>query len=240
MKPLLYLLALAVSFSTAGDPTATGDVTSSGTSSWQGSDYEHVYWSQLPTGISRASQYFTDYYPDLDAGVADDFQFTVFTTINKIRWWGYYWNGTCPYPIDAPVEIYLYLDDGSGNAPTLPQHSSAIQSWMIPAGYYDEVPDGSNYRCEFDFPTWVTFSAGVRYWFEIRKAYAFDPFGQYGWVEFTSADLGPCVQGFDGLGIAWWTPQDNGAAFELIFDTMQMENSTSMEASTWAEIKTIF
>ena len=234
MRTLLSVLALAVSFSTAGDPTATGDIISSGTSSWQGSNDEYILWSQLPTGSAMGSQYFPDLYPDYDAGVADDFEFDVFTHIDLIRWWGGYWNSSEPYPIDAPVEIYLYLDDGTGNSPTLPQHTSAIKIWMIPAGYYSEVPDGSNYRCEYEFGGLVTFYPGVKYWIEIRKAFPFDPYGQYGWIQSEPVSLSPCVQGFDGLGIDWWTAQTTDAAFELVL------GNVALERSTWAEIKTIF
>ena len=234
MKPLLYLLALAVSLSFAENPTAMGDYISSG-SGWQGSEYEVIRWSQLPTGYAMASQYFPDMYPDYDAGVANDFEFAETTAIKRIRWWGGYWNSMGPYPVVSPVEIYLYLDDGTGNAPTLPQHTSAIASWMIPAGDYDEVLDGSDYRCEFDFYWAVVFSAGVKYWFEIRKAFPFDPYGQYGWVQSEPVSLSPCVQGFDGLGIVWWTAQTTDAAFELVWWP-----NPALERSTWAEIKTIF
>lgn len=233
MKFLLLMLALAVSLSIAENPTAMRDPISSSGSGWQGSEYEWLHWSQPPNWVPLASQYFTDLYPDWDSGVANDFMFPIQTTVNIIRWWGDYWNTSEPFPIASPVEIYLYLDNGFGNAPTLPQHSSAIASWMIPIGSYDEVADGDYYLCEYVFPEWVVFDIGVTYWVEIRKAYAFDPYGQYGWV--TSGDVlfEPCVQGFDGLGIDWWTPRDIDVAFQLSF-------CTSLEATTWAEIKTIF
>ncbi len=236
MKPLLLVLGLAVSLSTAGDPTATGDIISSGSgSSWQGSEYEIVRWSQLPTGSAMGSQYFPDMYPTYDAGVADNFEFAETTTIMRIRWWGGYWNGSGSYPVDSPVEIYLYLDDGTGNAPTLPQHTSAIKSWMIPMGDYDEVLDGSDYRCEYIFPSYVVFDLNTHYWLEIRKAFPFDPLGQYGWIQSEPVSLSPCVQGFDGLGIVWWTAQTTDAAFELIWTP-----PPALDRSTWAEIKTIF
>lgn len=233
MKFVLFVLVLAVSIGIAGRPTATGNV--AGGTSWQGSDAETVYWSQLPTGNAMGSQYFPDQYPTYDAGVADDFEFSASTTINRIRWWGGYWNGSTSVPIDSPVEIYLYADDGTGNAPTLPQHTSAIQSWMVPAGGYTEVADGSNYKCEYDFPTWVTFDPNVKYWFEVRKAFPFSPMGQYGWIQSEPVSLSPCVQGFDGLSIVWWTAQTTDAAFELVFD-----DALSLQRSTWADIKTIF
>ncbi len=235
MKALFFVLALAVSLSTAGDPTATGAIISRGTSSWQGSEGEFIYWSQLPTGSAMGSQYFPDMYPDYDAGVADDFEFLTTTPVTDIRWWGGYWNGSMPLPIDSPVEIYLYLDDGSGNAPTLPQHTSAIRSWMIPAGYYSEVSDGSDYRCEYELPVWIFFEAETKYWLEIRKAMPFDQYGQYGWIQSEPVSLSPCVQGFDGLGIIWWTAQTTDAAFELIYIP-----PPALDRSTWAEIKTIF
>ncbi len=232
MKFVLSILVLAVSLSMAAEPTAIGG--GSGGTTWLGSDAETVFLSQLPTGGAQGSQNFTD-EPTYDAGVADDFEFAVSTTINRIRWWGGYWNGTVTPPIDSPMEIYLYNDDGTGNAPTLPQHSSAITSWMIPAGGYTQVADGANYRCEFDFPTWVVFDPGVKYWFEIRIAMPFTPHGQYGWVESTPVTNSPCVQGFDGLSIPWWTPRTGDAAFELVFD-----DAIALERSTWADIKTIF
>ena len=232
MKLVLSMLVLAVSLNMATEPTAIGDI--AGGTTWQGSDVETVFWTQLPTGSAMGSQNFTD-EPTYDAGVADDFEFAVSTTINRIRWWGGYWNGTAPLPIDSPMEVYLYLDDGTGNAPTLPQHSSAIASWMIPVGAYTQVADGANYRCEFDFPTWVVFDAGQKYWFEARIAMPFTPQGQYGWIQSEPVSLSPCVQGFDGLGIAWWTAGTTDAAFELVFD-----DAIALERSTWADIKTIF
>ena len=235
MKLVLWLLIFAVSLSTAGHPTAMGGAIGSSGSGWQGSEYEFVYWSQLPTGSAMGSQYFPDMYPDYDAGVADDFEFPMQIHITDIRWWGGYWNGSMPLPVDSPVEIYLYLDDGTGNAPTLPQHSSAIQSWMIPAGYYSEVSDGSDYRCEYEFPVWIIFEAETKYWLEIRKAFPFDLYGQYGWIQSEPVSLSPCVQGFDGLGIIWWTAQTTDAAFELIYIP-----PPALDRSTWGEIKTIF
>lgn len=234
MKLAFLALVLAVSLAMAGIPTLTGDV--GGTSNWQGTDVETIFWSQLPTGGAMASQYFPDMYPTYDSGVADDFEFAEATTINKIRWWGGYWNGEAG-PHDSPVEIYLYLDDGTGNAPTLPQHFTAISVWMINPGEYTEVADGSNYLLEYVFPTFVTFDPGQKYWFEIRKAFEFTPLGQYGWVQSEPIFLSPCVQGFDGLTppVIWWTARDTDAAFELIFD-----DEVTLQRETWGSIKSIF
>lgn len=233
MRVVLIVLVLAVSLSMAGRITAIGDVQSGG-SSYYGTDAEEIFWSQLPTGFAMGSQYFPDMYPDYDAGVADDFEFAEETTINKIRWWGGYWNGAGG-PVDSPVEIYLYVDDGTGVSPTLPQHDSAIMAWFIDPGEYTEVADGDNFMCEYAFPEWVTFDANQQYWFEIRKAFPFDPMGQYGWIQSEPINMASCVQGFDGLGTVWWTPQDIDAAFELIFD-----DALALQRSTWGNIKTVF
>jgi hypothetical protein len=231
MKLVLTMLVLTVSLSIAGDPTAIGDVFGGG-SGWQGSDAETIYWSQLPTGYAQASQNFTE--AAYDAGVADDFQFATETTINRIRWWGGYWNGSGG--LQFPVEIYLYLDDGTGNKPTLPEHTSAIASWMVPFGDFTEVPDGADYLIEYDFPTWVVFDAGQKYWFVVRKEMSFATYGQYGWIQSAPVTGAPCVQGFPFLGTPYWTPQTGyDAAFELVFD-----DALPLERSTWANIKTIF
>lgn len=232
MRSVLMVLVLAAAVAIAGEITAVG-MTGGGGSYYSGSDAEIVYWSQPPTGYAMGSQNITD-MPDYDAGVADDFEFAEATSINKIRWWGGYWNGN-PGPHDSTVEIYLYLDDGTGNSPTLPEHTSQIQSWIIDPGDYTEVLDGANWMCEYIFPDWVTFDANQKYWFEIRKAFPFDPLGQYGWVQAEPVTLSPCVQGFVGLGIAYWTPQTTDAAFELVFD-----DAVVLERTTWGTIKSVF
>ena len=230
MKLVLCLLVLAVSLSMAG---VTANVEGTSGTNWNGTDADSILWEQPQTGGAQASQNFDE--PEYDAGVADDFMFATDTRCNKIQWWGGYWNSTEPFPIVAPAEIYLYLDDGTGNAPTLPEHTSAIQSWIIPVGGYEEVADGDNFLCTYFFPEWVWFDAGVTYWVEIRKAYAFDPFGQYGFVESDPGFLAPCVQGFPALGIDYWTPRPAGAAFVLIWDP-----EAALDATTWGDIKTIF
>ena len=181
MKLVLFVLVLAVSLSMAADPTLFGGV--GGGSTWPGSDADTVYWAQAPTGFAMASQKFTDMDSTAtDCGVADDFEFLEETTINKIRWWGVYWSGAGPYPVDCYAQIYLYLDDGTGNAPTLPEHSTAIQYWAIAPGEYTELPDGDNFVIEYELPTWVVFDANVKYWIEFRKVFSFSEFGQWGWV----------------------------------------------------------
>ena len=232
MKLILMLVAIVATVSLAGVITPVGGTSS--VSTYQGTDAETVFWSQLPTGNAMGSQNFID-EPTYDAGVADDVEFADETTINKIRWWGGYWGGTAPTPIDSPIEIYLYMDDGTGNAPTLPQHTSAIDSWMVDVGDYTEVADGANFVCEYVFPSWVVFAPGQKYWFEVRKAMPYTPAGQYGWIQSEPISLSSCVQGFDGLGTVWWTAQAIDAAFELVFD-----DTVSLQRTTWAGIKSNF
>ncbi len=230
MKLVLCLLVLAVSLSMAS-VTANGEGTSS--TNWVPTDAETILWEQVQTGFAQASQNFDE--AEYDAGVADDFMFPTTTVCNKIKWWGGYWNTSEPVPIIGPAEIYLYLDDGTGLSPTIPEHTSAIQSWIIPVGGYDEVADLDNFLCTYEFPEWVVFEANVTYWVEIRKAYAFSPYGQYGFVASEPGFLAPCVQGFPALALDYWTPLDAGAAFVLIWD-----DALALDASTWGDIKTIF
>ena len=230
MKLVLCVLVFAVSLSMA---SISADIAGTSGTSWQPTDAETILWEQPQTGGAQASQNFDEV--EYDAGVADDFMFPTTTVCNKIKWWGGYWNTAEPVPIIAPAEIYLYLDDGTGVSPTLPEHTSAIASWIIPVGGYDEVADGDNFLCTYEFPEWVVFDANVTYWVEIRKAYAFDPFGQYGFVESDPGFLAPCVQGFPALAIDYWTPRPAGAAFVLIWD-----DELALESSTWGDIKTIF
>ncbi len=236
MKLVLCLLVLAVSLSMAGHPTLFGNVGSG--SNWQSSDAETILWSQLPTGNAMASQKFTDYdSTEVDCGVADDFEFTETTVMNKIRWWGAYFNGGGPDPVDCYAQIYLYNDDGTGNAPTLPEHSTAIQYWAIAPGDYTEVPDLEGFVFEYEFPTWVVFDANTKYWIEIRKVFSFSALGQWGWVQSEPIFLSPAVQGTIGFGsgYTWWTAVAYDTAFELIFD-----DALALESSTWGDIKTIF
>ena len=231
MKFVLAFLVVSVALSFAGEPMLFGG-TSSG-STFSGTDAETILWTQPPTGYAQASQKFTDQPTTYDSGVADDFEFGTATTINRIRVWGGYWNGGVT--ADTDMEIYLYLDDGTGVSPTLPEHTSAIASWMLAPGSYTEVADGANYRIEYTFPSWVVFDPNVQYWFEVRKAMSFTTNGQYGWIQSASIDA-DCVQGFTGLGTAWWTPQSGyGAAFELIYD-----DAVALERTTWGDIKSTF
>ena len=167
------------------------------------------------------------------AGVADDFQFASETTVNMIRFWGGYWNGGTT--ADTDMEIYLYLDDGSGVSPTTPEHTSAIASWMIGPGEYTEVADGANYKIEYYFPSWLVLDADTHYWIECRKAMSFAGNGQFGWIQSEPITMASCVQGFTGLGTVWWTPQDIDAAFELVFD-----DAVALERTTWGDIKSVF
>lgn len=239
MKLVFCLLILAVSISMAGQPTATGNVGNGANWQGSGSDVEDILWSQLPAEGIKASQKFTDYdSTDVDCGVADDFEFTTETTINKIRWWGGYWNGAGPFPVECYSQIYLYADDGTGNAPTLPEHASAINYWALAPADYTEDPALDYFVYEYELPEWVTFDAGVKYWVEFRKVFSFSDYGQWGTIKSEPIFLSPCVQGTIGFGAGapeYWTTMDSDIAFELIFD-----DELALEASTWAEIKAIF
>jgi len=235
IRPLPVLLVSSFLFTAAAGPiTGHGDAPSE-RSHFSSTAGETVIWSQLPTGYPLASQYFPDLYPEYDAGVAVDIQYDELKCFDLICWWGDYWNSTTPPPIDAPLELYIYEDDGTGNAPTLPQHISAIRSYSIEAGSYDEYQDGNYWKCVYDMPEYFYCLPDQKYWIEIRKVMPFSNDGQWGWCESEPVIMSPCVQGFDGLGIEWWTPQVADVAFELIYVW-----HPALERTTWADIKTIF
>ncbi len=231
----LIILQFATAFpGTAGPITSCGDIPYSRehSSSTAG---ETTVWSQLPTGYPLASQYFPDLYPNYDSGVAVDIQFDETTCFSEIYWWGDYWNGTTTPPILASLEIYIYEDDGTGNAPTLPQHTSAVRSYSFEAGAYWEEEDGDYWRCRCYLPYPFYCLGGQKYWIEIRKVMPFNPDGQWGWCASEPVIMSPCVQGFDGLGVEWWTPQETDVALELIFIW-----PPALERTTWADIKSTF
>jgi len=240
MKFALLSLALILSAAAAGDLTSSGG--DAFPSRWNGTDAETILLSQLPTGSAYSSQKFADNDSTLlDSGIADDFQFSVSTTINKIRWWGQYWNPG-PGPFNCDAQIYIYADDGSGSAPTLPEHSSALMYFHLPAGSYTETADGGNFVYEYIFPSWVIFDPGVTYWIEIRKVLPFSTGGQWGLVASTPVSMSQSVQGIIGFGTSpYWTPlTDIGSnpvdvAFQLIWD-----DSVELSRNTWASIKSIF
>jgi hypothetical protein len=68
---------------------------------------ETILWSQLPTGLGYCLQHFPDLYPEYDSGVAGDFQFNSYEFPIIVCWWGDYWNGSVPLPIDAAFEVYI-------------------------------------------------------------------------------------------------------------------------------------
>ena len=218
----------------AGPVTSHGDAPSE-RSHFSSTAGETVIWSQLPTGWAYCSQYFPDLYPEYDSGVAGDFQFDSYEFPKIVRWWGDYWNSTLTPPFAVGFEIYIYEDDGTGNAPTLPQHTSAIRSYEYPYGTFDETEDGDYWRYECDLPGYLTCFPGQKYWIEIRRVMEWEPYGQWGWSESEPVVMSPLVQGFDGLGVEWWTPQVADVAFELIYVW-----PPALERTTWADIKTTF
>lgn len=232
---VLFSLLLVTAF-----PSMAGPITSYGGAPSERTHFpstagETIIWSQLPTGYGYSSQYFLDMYPEYDSGVASDFQFDTYESFNIVRWWGEYWNSSLWPPLDAAVEVYIYEDDGTGNAPTLPQHSSAIRYYSYTSEYYSEVEDGEYWKYECELYDHFTCLPGQKYWIEIRRVMEFDPYGQWGWSSSEPVVMSPLVQGFDGLGIEWWTPQDADAAFLLVYVP-----PPALERTTWADIKTTF
>jgi hypothetical protein len=114
-------------------------------------------------------------------------------------------------------------------------HSTATRSYIYPPGCYSEIEDGVYWKYECQFPGYLTCLPGQKYWIEIRRVMEFNPYGQWGWCVSEPVIISPSVQGFDGLGIEWWTPQAQDVAFQLVYVPPM-----ALERTTWADIKTIF
>jgi len=137
--------------------------------------------------------------------VADDFHFEEDTLITDVHWFGGFWGGDPFDPVD--FWIYIYADDGTGNAPTgtgMPDPSpTALMSYFYqgvtgmpldPNGFY-------SYEVMLDPPFQALGSH--KYWIAIQAVFAFPP--QWGWANTDQYHLSTAVQGFPILGTLFWT-----------------------------------
>jgi len=164
-----------------------------------GGDAGYAYSSQLD-----------EVYP-FDSQVADDFILTDAMNVTDVHWWGAFWNGP-PDEVDpSDFYIYIYADDGTGNAPTgagmeHPQ-GTALATYFFPQlTGYPLSPNGNHeYNVTLSPPFQAT--GGVKYWIAIQAVFPYPP--QWGWVNTDIIQLNTAVQGFPLLGYPFWT-MDNG------------------------------
>jgi hypothetical protein len=170
-----------------------------------GSKQDVIWDNGGDTGAAYSSQ-LDEVYP-FDSQVADDFIFDVDMNVTDVHWWGAFWNGP-PDEVDpSDFYIYIYADDGTGNAPTgagmeLPQ-GTALATYFFPqlTGY----PLSPNGNHEYNVTLSPSFqaTAGVKYWLVVQPVFPYPP--QWGWVNTDQVHLNLSVQGFPLLGYPFWT-----------------------------------
>ncbi len=174
---------------------------------------------------SPASQLDTVY--PFDAGSADDFmlghsgQGDGSWNITDVHWAGVYWNPGGPGPITS-FNIIFWPDAGGmpagGQAAGLPPlYGMALAIYNIPGNAGEAVdpgnPDGNHYLYGVDLPVAFNAAAGTPYWIEIQPVMTFAP--QWATQATTGITGAPSHQGFDLLGLAFWTPVEADLSFQL-------------------------
>jgi hypothetical protein len=164
-----------------------------------------------------ASQYAASY--PFDTQTADDFMFDTKTEISGLCWHGIF---QCPPDIDpCDFYVYLYADDGTGNAPTgggleHPQ-STALATYHLtgitglpedPYGYYQYHANLSPYfMCQ----------AHEKYWIAVQAVSGYPPL--WCWMDngYNPDLLSKAVWGFPMIDVPFWTTYtDSDMAFYLV------------------------
>lgn len=165
-----------------------------------------IYNNGANVGTAVASQYAANY--PFNAQTADDFILLQSVSIADVHWWGGFWSGGPVNP--CGFNIYIYADDGTGNAPTggglSNPETTALASYSFPG--VTGTLDGGDYEYEVDLSPPFSASAGVKYWLVIQADLDFPP--QYGWIETAGYSNSPAVQGFPALGLPFWSDTSGG------------------------------
>ena len=185
---------------------------------------DEVIWDNgLPGSGSYviASQLDTNY--SFNAQTADDFMFNGVAEITGVVWYGGFFDETTPDVINpCDFNIYIYEDDGTGNAPTgggtaNPETTKLYYSFENVLG----VKIGE-YSCSYEVGLDPVFNAqhGVKYWIVMQAVFNYPP--QWGWLNLTDnqIQLSPSVQGFNSskqeVEMEFWTVHGGGdMAFKL-------------------------
>lgn len=167
---------------------------------------QDVIWDNGGTisGGNALSSQLDQVYPFVSQ-IADDFIFTDAMDVTDVHWWGAYWNGTALDYCD--FYIYIYADDGTGNAPTgggMPDPSPTALATYFFTGLSGQPEDPNGFR-EYNVTLSPPFSASanVKYWIAIQAVFPFPP--QWGWAQSGIIQLHDAMQGFPLLGNAFWT-----------------------------------
>jgi len=179
---------------------------------------DDVIWDNGQPGTWTIASQLDAGYP-FNAQAADDFMFDTETDITGAGWYGRFWNGPPDEINPCDFNIYIYADDGTGNAPTgggmANPETTALESYTL-----DDVLGESIGEHTFSYEVTLnpTFTAqpDEKYWIVFQAKFNFPP--QWGWLNTDNpVQLSPAVQGFPALEMPFWTPTDHGdQAFYLL------------------------
>jgi len=193
-----------------------------------GRDGDVLWDNGDPGNMLIASQW--DSIIPFNAQTADDFMFDTDTEIFGIGWYGGFWNGP---PVDiCDFTIYLYSDDGTGNAPTgggtdNPE-VTALETFFVEDVVGEPIIEYSYYY-EVVLETPFVAQQDVKYWLVIQCVLNYPP--QWGWYEtYTSIQLSHAVQGFPGHDdCPYWTETEYNDQSFYLFGEGEPSEQTELE-----------
>lgn len=163
---------------------------------------DSIIWDNYPAGHLPVVDSSEAGPGDVDISqVADDFMFTVGAfEIGGVEWSG----GVQPV---TEFNIYIYADDGTGTAPTLPERSSAVfTEALIPVADVASSPN-AQFRGFFDFSYCLTTSfiaeEGVKYWIAVQGVT--DGTADWGLLQSSDMQLSAARYGHPDDGVPYWT-----------------------------------
>ena len=145
-----------------------------------------------------------------DLRVADDFDFTVDTAVESIKWKGLYW-GSGRSSLETGIVINIYANNSSGGD----HPGSVLYSKLVP-GYSCEKfainDNGYNvYEYHLELPTPFTANRNTKYWFSAQMNTS-DTNEFWGSIITTDPISGQNAMAYNG---ATWSAGDSDIGFEL-------------------------
>jgi hypothetical protein len=237
--------------SAADRPTASSDAGQGSANVSEPNRADIAIWCQdQPLLSGNGSQIAPDY--PFESWVADDYTSPGDEAIEKVRWWGVFYD-VIPIPVIQPDYFVISFYDPTGNcnpglAGTIPETAVAPIFQRI-VTVYNAIDSGDGVHFEYtadlsglsgdpDAP--VPQDAGRTYWISIQAG-DMDYFvaGQWGWSQNAASLLCPAVQLFPAAGLDIWTPLNVDAA-DAAFCLYYVDEPIAVEASTWGSVKALY
>ncbi|MCK5852541.1 hypothetical protein KAH27_05870, partial [bacterium] len=148
-----------------------------------------------------------------DYTVADDFEFTVDTDINSIRWEAIYWNaGRTGYETGIVVKIYQNSSSGGENLPDSVLYSEFVPGYSCEQIVNAGTSEGENiYKYHVDLATTFEAAENTKYWFSVQMVV---PVQNEFWGQLVTPDSVSGVKSAQSDSSSWWLLNDDNG-FEL-------------------------